>query len=161
MRTALLSFAAIIALCAPAHATDYLGAYTGYFDVAQKDDTAAQFGLEYRYKDIYYGLRPGAGLNFTSDDAVYAYGGLFWDIYPLRNVVFTPNFSAGLYDHGNGKKLGSAIEFRSGLELSYQFENESRLGMAFNHVSNASIGNHNPGVETLLVIYQHPIHWLD
>ncbi|HID90986.1 TPA: hypothetical protein EYP44_03395, partial [Candidatus Bathyarchaeota archaeon] len=38
-----------------------------------------------------------------------------------------------------GKDLGGALEFRSGIEASYAFENDSRLGVAFNHISNASL----------------------
>lgn len=163
MRTTFLSLAAVLAaaVSAPASATDYVAAYAGYFDVTQDDNAAAQFGLEYRYKDVFHGLRPGVGFNVSNDDSFYGYGGFFWDVKLADNIVFVPNIVAGGYHSGDGKKLGHGIEFRSGLELNYQFENESRLGVAFNHISNASIGDRNPGAETLLVIYQHPLGWAE
>lgn len=147
-------------LSLPAHAGDYLGIYTGLFDISQGDNEATQFGLEYRYDDLFHGLRPGGGMNVSSDGSFYGYGGFFWDMPLGMDFIFTPNVVAGGYHAGEGKKLGHAIEFRSGLELSYQFDYGSRLGVAFNHISNASIGNDNPGAETLLLIYQHPLNWI-
>lgn len=166
LRNALFTTLTAALLSSAAHAgsegnadRDYLNFYGGYFDITQDDNSAAQVGLEYRYKDIYYGLRPAIGINVSDDEAVYGYGGFFWDIYLSDKWIFTPNVVAGAFHHGDGKDLGSAIEFRSGLELSYEFETNNRLGLAFNHISNASIGEHNPGAETLLVVYQHSIGW--
>ena len=70
--------------------------------------------------------------------------------------LFTPNIGVGLYDEGDGKKLGSSIEFRSGLELSYELENERRIGISISHISNASIGDKNPGTEIISISYQIP-----
>lgn len=144
-------------LASPAMAADYLGVYGGYFDVTQDDNSAAQMGIEYRFDDVYRGLRPAVGANVSTDGALYGYGGFFWDVFLTNNVIFTPNVVAGLYEDGDGKDLGHTVQFRSGLELSYQFEQQNRLGVAFNHISNASLGNRNPGAETLLLIYQHPL----
>ncbi|MCI5049250.1 MAG: acyloxyacyl hydrolase [Rickettsiales bacterium] len=154
-----IALAIILFAHTPANASDYLGVYAGYFDVTQDDNSATQFGAEYRYEDIYHGLRPGLGINATTDGSVYGYGGFFWDIPLGMNFILTPNVVAGAYHSGDGKKLHHGLEFRSGLELSYQFPYGTRLGVAFNHISNASIGKHNPGAETLLVIYQHPLNW--
>jgi Lipid A 3-O-deacylase (PagL). len=70
------------------------------------------------------------------------------------NYFFTPSFGAGYYDDGDGKKLGNNIEFRTTLELSYQLKNNNRLGISFGHISNANIGDKNPGVEVLSLSYQ-------
>lgn len=159
MRSPLLFIALTISLISSAaSASDYLNIYGGRFDVTQDDGPANQYGVEYRYEDIYHGLRPGIGINMTTDDAVYGYWGFFWDMYLTEGLVFTPNVAMGAYHHGDGKDLGHGLEFRSGLELSYEFPRKNRLGVAFNHISNASIGKHNPGSETLLFIYQHPIN---
>lgn len=157
MRKLLLSTCLLLSINNAAHATDYLNVYTGYFDITQDDNAAAQFGLEYRAEDVYYGLRPAVGVNFSSDSAAYGYGGFFWDIPLTERWIFTPNFVAGAFTHGHGKDLGHGIEFRSGLELSYQFETKNRISVAFNHISNASLGTHNPGAETLLIGYQFPL----
>ncbi len=138
----------------------YLVPYVGWFDVTQGDNAAAQVGVEYRAKPYMYNVRPAVGANVTSDGSLYGYGGIFWDI-PLSSGKFylTPNFVAGAYHKGDGKKLGGPIEFRSGLEFSYAMANASRVGVAFNHISNASIYDRNPGAETLLVNYHMPIKW--
>lgn len=136
---------------------DYIVPYIGYFDITQDDNAAAQFGGEYRFAPYYYSLRPGIGLNISNDGSVYGYGGVFWDIDLMDGALWiTPNFSAGLYHEGDGKDLGGAVEFRSGIEVSYLFANEHRVGIAFNHISNASIYDRNPGAETLLVNYHIP-----
>ena len=158
MRITSFIVAAMMWLPLSASASDYLNIYSGFYDVSQEDDQATLVGLEYRYEDVFYGLRPGAGVMVTTDEAVYGYGGFFWDLYLTDSLVFTPNVVAGAYTQGEGKDLGHGLEFRSGLELSYQFPRGNRLGVAFNHLSNASIGNDNPGTETLLVIYQHPLN---
>ena len=158
MRKILLPLLSTLLFATPVFASDYLGVYVGEFDITQDDNAATQFGIEYRYEDIFHGLRPGVGINVSTDSSVYGYGGFFWDVPLGMNFIFTPNVVMGAYHSGDGKKLGHGLEFRSGLELNYEFPYGSRLGVAFNHISNASIGKHNPGSETLLVIYQHPLN---
>ena len=41
-------------------------------------------------------------------------------------ILITPSFGVGIYDDGNGKKLGNNIEFRTTIEISYEFENQNR-----------------------------------
>ncbi len=75
--------------------------------------------------------------------------------------MVTPSFGGGFYADGSGKKLGHEIEFRSQIELAYRFDNRSRLGVAFSHISNASIGgDKNPGVEVLNIYYALPLDGL-
>ena len=70
--------------------------------------------------------------------------------------IFTPIFGVGYYDDGNGKKLGNKIEFRTTLEISYEMQNKNRIGFSFSHISNANLGNKNPGVEIISLSYQIP-----
>ena len=72
------------------------------------------------------------------------------------NFIFTPSFGAGYYDDGKGKKLGNNIEFRTTLEISYEMKNKNRIGLSFSHISNANIGDKNPGVEIINLSYQIP-----
>lgn len=159
MNRFLLTALVACALTTPAFASDYLTGYVGAYDVSQDDDSAFEVGVEYRYKDVYYGLRPLVGVMVTSDDAIYGYTGAQWDMFLTDSIVFSPNFVAGAYSAGDGKDLGYGIEFKSGIELAYQFDDLSRLGVAFNHISNASLGSDNPGTENLILTYSHPMHW--
>lgn len=137
---------------------DYLGMGIGYYDLFDDKD-AASFEINYQYEDIYYGLRPMLGLLGTSDSALYGFAGFKWDLpigtYPF---IISPSFAVGGYHNGNGKDLGHGIEFRSGIELAYEFSKEGdRIGLHFSHISNASLGNSNPGTEILQLNYSLPI----
>ncbi len=153
---------AFLALTSAAHAVedkkDYITGYIGYFDVIRNDYNSAQLGAEYRARPLRYAIRPMFGVNVTTDGSIYGYAGLNWDAELIKDQLYLiPNFAAGLYHKGDGKNLGGAIEFRSGIELAYQLPNAQRIGVAFNHISNASIYGHNPGSETALVTYSIPL----
>ena len=75
--------------------------------------------------------------------------GVLLDVELGRGWVFTPGFGGGYYNAASGLDLGFDAEFRSSLELSRRFRNGSRLGFVFAHVSNGSLGDKNPGSETL------------
>ena len=155
MRYILALIAALITT--PAFAGDHLVPYVGAFDVTQEDDEAVLYGLEYRYSDVGYGIRPTVGGFGTTDSGLYGYAGIHWDIVEWEGFYITPNFVAGAYSHGDGKDLGYGLEFRSGIELSYDVYNDYSVGVAFNHLSNASLGSDNPGTETLIFSYQIPL----
>ena len=148
---------ATAALPADALATDYVTGYVGWFDFIDDEDDATEFGVEYRFSPVEYGLRPMIGINTNTDGSVYGYGGLSWDVALIDNQLYLiPNFAAGGYSQGSGKDLGHGLEFRSGIEVNYQFPNTHRVGVAVNHISNASLGDKNPGAETLLINYSVP-----
>ena len=127
----------------------------GGYDVFQNDDEAVDFRLEYRGEKLWV-FKPWAGIEATSDGAVYGLAGVLVDLYFGRRIVLTPSFGAGAYHDGSGKDLGSVIEFRSQVELAYRFNDRSRLGVAVSHISNASIGDDNPGTEIVTLYYSIP-----
>ena len=55
-----------------------------------------------------------------------------------------------------GKNLGNDLQFRTTLELNYKFENHNRIGLSLGHISNANLGDKNPGVEIISLSYQIP-----
>ena len=64
----------------------------------------------------------------------------------------------GLYVQGSGPDLGGPIEFRSGVELGYEFTSGWRLAASFDHRSNAEIFPLNPGVETVQLRVSKPLN---
>ncbi len=132
----------------------------GYFDMNKRDNEAVDFRLEYRHGQKFWIFKPWIGVEATSDGAVYGAAGVLIDVFLGNRVVLTPSFGAGYYEEGDGKDLGHEIEFRSQIEVSYRFDDRSRLGLAFSHISNASIGADNPGVEILNVYYSVPLEGL-
>ena len=79
---------------------------------------------------------------------------------PIRPLVFTPSIGPGLFYRGNGKDLGSVIEFSTQFELAYAFENQSRISIALSHISNANISSTNPGADNITLYYHIPASWL-
>lgn len=132
----------------------------GRFNALRSDDQATQYGLEYRFEQISYNIRPVVGGFGTTDGSAYGYVGFNWDVELISQFYIIPNFAVGAYHEGSGKDLGGALEFRSGIELAYEFPNEHRLGVALNHLSNASFYDKNPGSESVFVTYSIPVKWL-
>jgi hypothetical protein len=151
--------AAASAASQSAVAGDYISFNAGSFNALRSgQDDAFQYGAEYRFSEIMYGIRPIVGAFGTSDDAAYGYAGINWDVALIPNQVYIiPNFAVGAFKKGDGKDLGGALEFRSGIELAYQFPNQHQIGLALNHLSNASLYDKNPGEETVMVTYSIPV----
>ena len=159
MRKILLSLVAVAAsaVAAGAHAADYISGSLGWVDAIDQENEAVQAGLEYRMSPIGYHLRPMVGANVNTDGSVYGYAGLNMEVPILSNQLYLiPNFAVGGYAEGDGKDLGGALEFRSGIEIAYEMQNKHRVGVALNHLSNAGIYDKNPGVENVILTYSVP-----
>ena len=63
----------------------------------------------------------------------------------------------GLYLNGSGPDLGGLVEFRSGAELGYRWESGLRVGLSYDHRSNAGIFPNNPGIETVQLRVSVPL----
>lgn len=139
------------------HGTDYVTLQAGAFNIF-KTNTEAAFGAEYRSGAHLWLVHPFAGIFATHKGAVYGYGGFLVDVPVGDRLYVTPSLAVGGYHQGNGNRdLGSVIEFRSALEISYRFDNGGRLGARIEHISNAGISNTNPGSEQAFLTYSHPI----
>lgn len=129
----------------------------GAWNVLRADDKALEFRAEYRTDYQLWWFRPFVGVTATSDLSVYGFGGLLLDIFFGPRIVLTPSLAVGLYGEGDGIDLGHVIEFRDSIELAWRFDDRSRLGFVFYHMSNAGIGSRNPGVEVFSLNYSIPL----
>jgi hypothetical protein len=153
----------VMALTHPAAAGDepaFISLGAGATGVIADRKQGAAFNIEYRSDYELWKIRPFVGGFATSDASLYGYFGFLMDIYFGNRWVLTPNTAVGAYTEGDGQDLGHVIEFRSGFELAYRFDDRSRLGVAVHHLSNASIGDDNPGTETALIYYSIPLNSL-
>lgn len=133
----------------------------GGFDFNRQKDPGAEFRLEYRSPRKFFFLKPFVALAGTSTGSGFFGAGVLLDVYFGRRIVVTPSFAPHFYVGGNDKlDLDFPIEFRSQLEIAYRFDNRSRLGLAISHYSNASLGDTNPGTESLMVYYSVPFSFL-
>ena len=135
---------------------DFIAFSAGIFDIG-KDQTAAEGRLEYRSEMRLWIFKPFAGVMGNSDGGAYGYAGVLVDMFFGKRMVATLSFAPGAYARGDGKDLGHDREFRSQIEVSYRFNDRSRLGLALSHMSNASIGDKNPGTESLMLTYALPV----
>jgi lipid A 3-O-deacylase len=127
----------------------------GLFDV-DRDHPRALIQLEYRWEVHCHHIRPLVAFFITTDQNLFVCGGVGYDIFIGKKIVFTPSFAPGLYYSGYGKHLGFPLNFRSAAELAYVFDNQGRFGAQFNHISNAHILWKNPGANSLVFYYAIP-----
>ena len=126
--------------------------YTGMFDFSDDGQRAGLFGMQHQNenltRDSFLGtLSPITGFMITENNAGYVYTGVQAQ-YSIGNLNITPSFSPGLYGEGDGKDLGHVLEFKSELQLSLDLFSNSELGFSYNHISNASLGEKNPGANS-------------
>ena len=128
--------------------------FTGTFDFSDDGKKSSLIGFQHQdenlNRDTFLGnLSPITGLLVTADNAGYIYTGVQAQ-YKLGALNFTPSFTPGLYHEGNGKDLGHVIEFKSELQFSLDLSKSSQLGFSYNHISNASLGDKNPGANSYM-----------
>jgi lipid A 3-O-deacylase len=134
----------------------------GAFDVLPhiNPSTSKTTGLalsEYRFGDVLWILAPFVGAFGTGQGAFYGYGGVGFDINFGEKFIVTPSTAVGYFQHGTGIDLGANCEFRTGAEFAYRFGNLSRLGVGMYHISNATIGKHDPGAEFVTLVLTMPL----
>lgn len=129
----------------------------GYWD-AGSNHSSSLYQIEYKWGDYFLWIvRPQVGVFTPAFHSVMFYGGIAADFYVTDHIVFSPNFCPGIYLKGNGKDLGCVIEFRSALEVAYEFTNCVRIGAQFFHVSNAHLSSRNPGANAIVGFIAFPL----
>ena len=128
--------------------------YSGMFDFSDDGKRSTIFGLQHQneslFRDSFLGtLSPVTGALITADNASYVYTGVQAQ-YKVGKINLTPSFTPGLYNEGNGKDLGHIVEFKSEVQLSIDLLNNSEIGFSYNHMSNASLGEKNPGANSYM-----------
>ena len=126
--------------------------YIGNFDFSDDKQSAILFGLQHQNETLerntFIGnISPITGGFITENSAAYIYSGIEWN-FDMGSFDFTPSFAPGLYHEGDGKDLGHVLEFKTEVQLSYAVSDGTSFGMSYNHVSNASLGDKNPGANS-------------
>ena len=128
--------------------------FTGNFDFSDDKQSALLVGFQHQDENLerntFIGnISPITGGFITENSAAYIYTGFEWNV-EMGELTFTPSFAPGLYHKGDGKDLGHVLEFKSEVQLSYTLSNDTRIGISYNHVSNASLGDKNPGANSYM-----------
>ena len=132
-----------------------LNFFIGNFDFSDDKQKAILVGFQHQnenlYRDTFLGnVSPITGGFVTENSAVYVYTGIEWNVDMGEKILFTPSFAPGLYHEGDGKDLGHILEFKSEVQFSYVASNNTSFGVSYNHVSNASLGDKNPGANSYM-----------
>ena len=131
-----------------------LNFFTGMFDFSDTTQAAGVLGLQHQNDDLFRNsflgkLSPITGGFLTEKSAFYLYTGAQAE-YNLGLITITPSFAPGYYNSGDGKDLGSALEFKSEIQVSLDLSDSTELGISYNHISNASLGDKNPGANSYM-----------
>jgi lipid A 3-O-deacylase len=136
---------------------DYLTVSAGGFDLNRKKDEGAEFRLEYRSDYKLWKMKPFVTLAAASNSMTFIGAGVLMDVYFGKRWVLTPSFAPTWWrGETSTLNLGHAVEFRSQMELAYRFDDRSRIGLSISHYSNASLGDPNPGTESMMINYSIP-----
>ena len=129
--------------------------FTGMFDFSDHKQKAGIIGLQHQNDDLFREsflgkLSPITGGFLSENNAFYLYTGAQAE-YQLGWFTLTPSFAPGYYNSGDGKDLGHAIEFKSEVQMSLNLSESTQFGMSYNHISNASLGDKNPGANSYMI----------
>ena len=132
-----------------------LNLFTGMFDFSDNKQASGFLGLQHQNDDLFREsflgkISPITGGFLTEKSAFYLYTGAQAE-YDLGLFTITPSFAPGYYSSGDGKDLGSALEFKSEIQMSLNLSNSTEFGMSYNHISNASLGDKNPGANSYML----------
>tara|TARA_X000001036_G_scaffold431058_1_gene464720 strand:+ start:283 stop:810 length:528 start_codon:yes stop_codon:yes gene_type:complete len=131
-----------------------LNLFSGMFDFSDHKQAAVLVGMQHQNDDLFREsflgkLSPITGGFITENNAVYLYTGAQTE-YDLGIIKITPSFAPGYYNSGDGKDLGSALEFKSEVQMSLNLFENTEFGVSYNHISNASLGDKNPGANSYM-----------
>ena len=129
--------------------------FSGVWDINNDFDKSSElFGIQHSnedlFRDTFLGkLSPITGFMMTADADTYFYTGVQAE-YKIGRLNLIPSFSPGLYSMGDGKDLGSPLEFKSEVQLSLDLLPGTKLGYSQSHISNGDLGEKNPGADSYM-----------
>ena len=156
----LIIFVILLSLCFRSSANEgsketEINIFTGMFDFSDQKQAAGIIGLQHQNDDLFREsflgrLSPITGGFLTENNAFYVYTGAQAE-YELGLFTITPSFAPGYYNSGDGKDLGHVLEFKSEIQMSLNLSDSTEFGMSYNHISNASLGDKNPGANSYMI----------
>lgn len=129
----------------------------GVFEFNLSSAAAGELSLQYRLGHNTGPIHPLVGVYATTDSAMLIYAGFGLDIPLGGPFILRPSLAPGFYHRGEGKDLGSIIEFRTAFEIAWRTRSGLRLGVELDHVSNAGSAPSNRGAESLTVTVSIPV----
>ena len=115
------------------------------------------FGVEHKnpdlFRDTFLGkFKPISGAFITGDSSIYLYTGIEGQ-YGIGPLKILPSFSPGYYEKGDGKDLGSVLEFKSEIKVGLEIFDNSKISYSYSHISNNDWGDRNPGTDNQQITF--------
>ena len=133
--------------------------FTGTFDLLDKegDDQTSMLGFEHKnpglFRDTFLGkFKPVTGGFMTGKSSAYLYTGVEAQ-YGFGPLKILPSFAPGYYQKGDGKDLGSVLEFKSEIKVGLDIFENSNLSYSYSHISNNDWGETNPGTDNQQITF--------
>ncbi len=129
--------------------------FSGVFDFSDHNQKGNILGIQHQNDDLFRNsflgrLSPITGGWITDNGSSYIYTGAQAE-YDLGFVTVTPSFAPGYYRAGGAKDLGSPLEFKTEVQMSLNLTESTEFGMSYNHISNAQLGDKNPGANSYMI----------
>lgn len=130
----------------------YITLSGGLFNADLIHDEAVELSLEYRADYQFWGIKPFVHAAYVTNSMTFLGAGLLMDVQLGENWIFQPSIAPTWWrGETDDLDLGYGLEFRSRIEIAYRFPDKSRLGLSVSHTSNASLGQPNPGTESVML----------
>ena len=132
----------------------------GKFDHSDDKKNSEMIQVDYDFDKILFGspigdFKPVVGFLATGDNAKYGYAGVRLDYKLVNNsVLISPSFTPGVFGKGDGKDLGHSVEFKSQIRAALNLSSTFNIGISYSHISNASLGDKNPGANNYSISLQ-------
>ena len=129
--------------------------FSGVFDFSDHNQKGNILGIQHQNDDLFRNsflgrLSPITGGWITNNGSSYIYTGAQAE-YDLGFVTITPSFAPGYYRAGGAKDLGLPLEFKTEVQMSLNLTESTEFGMSYNHISNAQLGDKNPGANSYMI----------
>jgi lipid A 3-O-deacylase len=142
--------------------TSFFGLSVGLYNpLTHSGRTSTAFNAEWQPGVKILGtLQPLFGAMATTRGALLGYAGVGIPINVTDHVFLMPSLSIGGYKSGGDYDLTRHIVERPGVELAYQFDDKSRLGLSFDVLTNGMSFQARDRTEMVSLTYTMPLNAL-
>lgn len=87
-------------------------------------------------------VRPWVSVEPAADGRLHGMSGVLVDV-PVGSFVFTPSVGAGYINH-SALDAAPTVQFRSQIELGYEFENKARFALGYSRITSDDSDGRDP-----------------
>lgn len=148
----------VMALAPAVGAAQTLSFSAGHVGIADHLKEPQWYGVEYRGSPLSrWDVVPGVGYQQAACGAGYVYTTFAKTIWLNSDWAIMPYFGPGFWADSEQIQLGHRIQFRTGVDVVLRLDGNVTVGIGVAHLSNSSLGDLNPGTETLAFSLTIPI----